>query len=102
MATANTIKSLFSLINSASLAPAKGGGASGSATRATTQTVSLPLGETFRLPASRHVSVLGGQVWLTHLADSRDHFPRRGNSFDTGEHTDSVVEALSDATLLIE
>lgn len=55
-----------------------------------------------RLPAGSHVSIISGRVWLTHYGDSRDHFPRGGNSFDTDGLRDSVIEALSDSTLIIQ
>jgi hypothetical protein len=53
------------------------------------------------LPANRQVTVVRGEVWLTHRGDWHDHFPQGGDSFDTSAHSDSVIQALADSTILI-
>lgn len=96
MTTANTIESFFSLINRT---------AQNRTSRATSMAaapLSLRDGATLRLPADRHITVVTGRVWLTHHGDSRDHFPKRGDSFDTSTHSDSVIQALADSTILIQ
>lgn len=93
MTTANTIESFFSLINRTEKSRA---------TSVASAPLALKDGATLRLPADRHVTVITGRVWLTHHGDSRDHFPKRGDSFDTSAHSDSVIQALADSTLLIQ
>lgn len=98
MTTANTIESFFSLINR----NAKTHTSSAHAANVASAPLSLRDGATLRLPADRHVTVVTGRVWLTHHGDSRDHFPKRGDSFDTSAHSDSVIQALADSTILIQ
>lgn len=95
MATANTIESFFALIKPSARSPAR-------PVRTASATLSVLRGATLRLPADRHVSVLTGQLWLTHRGDLRDHFPCGGDSFDTSADSDSVIQALADSTLLIQ
>lgn len=110
MATVSTIESFLALINSAGNALINNAlinkALINTSRRAATHTGSAPLslhrGETFRLPAGRHVSVVCGRLWLTHRQDSRDHFPRGGESFDTSADSDSVIQALVDSTILVQ
>lgn len=102
MATANTIESFFALINPSgklSARPALVGDQTGGAP--VSAQLRVLRGATLRLPAGSHVAVLTGRLWLTHRGDWRDHFPHGGDSFDTSAESDSVIQALTDATLLI-
>lgn len=95
MATANTIESFFSLINKTNRRPVD---------RAIGdhRYINLRCGELIELPPDRRVSVVAGQLWLTHRGDQLDHFPSGGDSFDTTKRSHSLIQALADSTILIQ
>lgn len=95
MATANTIESFFSLINRVKRHPAQ-------RTFSDHRYIDLRCGELIELPSDSHVSVVAGQVWLTHRGDALDHFPVSGDSFDTTKWSKSLIQALADSTILIQ
>lgn len=93
MITANTIESFFSLIKRTDGRPAR---------RAGQRRIDLRRGELVELPSGRRVSVVSGQLWLTHRGDPLDHFPSGGDSFDTTNRRQSLIQALADSTILIQ
>jgi hypothetical protein len=95
MATANTIESFFSLIKRPGRPLAR-------AAEAGKSCLNLRPGEVIELPPGRHIRVVSGQLWLTHVGDPADHFPRGGDSFDTTKRSRSLIQALADSTLFIQ
>lgn len=95
MVGANTIESFFALINPSRRNPARPN-LSGH------RCLDLRRGELVELPSSRRVCVLAGQLWLTHRGDPLDHFPSGGDSFDTTNRRQSLIQALADSTILIQ
>ena len=49
----------------------------------------------------QEIAVFGGRLWITRSDDFRDFFVRGGETFEVGGSGTTIVEALSDAKLMV-